>query len=279
MRQTNVRGTLSLRGFRKLRTGAIVATGVILLGLGFLAPTVSASEQDGVWVARTVAEVKADIQKEGVQLTQKLEQLEKNIDMRNSDVAGKKETLKSLTADIGKFQQQLEKANLDLATAETEIRSIQDNFRDTHSRDLMEFEQRMLTITAPAAEIREKLSSLRQALRDLGSVNLMAPEEFAETKERFDFSIQHDEVDGSESMAKGTMIYKNMKVNDSCTNTRKQLEGNALYIIARSVLIYADRIASSYPEYAEKFANNDTELIGQLLDKKCVTSDKMSVTN
>ena len=65
MRQTNVRGTLSLRGFRKLRTGAIVATGVILLGLGFLAPTVSASEQDGVWVARTAAEVKADIQKEG----------------------------------------------------------------------------------------------------------------------------------------------------------------------------------------------------------------------
>ncbi|CKA61696.1 CAP domain-containing protein [Streptococcus pseudopneumoniae] len=61
MRQTNVRGSLSLRGFRKLRTGAIVATGVILLGLGFLAPTVSASEQDGVWVARTVAEVKADI--------------------------------------------------------------------------------------------------------------------------------------------------------------------------------------------------------------------------
>ncbi|EGP70809.1 LysM peptidoglycan-binding domain-containing protein [Streptococcus mitis] len=63
MRQTNVRGSLSLRGFRKLRTGAIVATGVILLGLGFLAPTVSASEQDGVWVARTVAEVKDDIQK------------------------------------------------------------------------------------------------------------------------------------------------------------------------------------------------------------------------
>ena len=65
MRQTNVRGNLSLRGFRKLRTGAIVATGVILLGLGFLAPTVSANEQDGVWVARTVAEVKADLQKEG----------------------------------------------------------------------------------------------------------------------------------------------------------------------------------------------------------------------
>ena len=62
MGQRNIKGSLSLRGFRKLRTGAIVATGVILLGLGFFAPTVSANEQDGVWVARTVAEVKADIQ-------------------------------------------------------------------------------------------------------------------------------------------------------------------------------------------------------------------------
>ena len=62
MGQRNIKGSLSLRGFRKLRTGAIVATGVILLGLGFLSPTVSANEQDGVWVARTVAEVKADIQ-------------------------------------------------------------------------------------------------------------------------------------------------------------------------------------------------------------------------
>ena len=62
MGQRNIKGSLSLRGFRKLRTGAIVATGVILLGLGFLTPTVSANEQDGVWVARTVAEVKADIQ-------------------------------------------------------------------------------------------------------------------------------------------------------------------------------------------------------------------------
>ncbi len=39
----------------RVRTGAIVATGVILLGLS--SSTVSTNEQDGVWVARTVAEV------------------------------------------------------------------------------------------------------------------------------------------------------------------------------------------------------------------------------
>ena len=59
-----MKGTLSLRGFRKLRTGAIVATGVFLIGLASIQTTVQASEEDGVWVARTVEQVKADIQKE-----------------------------------------------------------------------------------------------------------------------------------------------------------------------------------------------------------------------
>ena len=59
-----MKGSLSLRGFRKLRTGAIVATGVFLIGLASIQTTVEASEEDGVWIARTVEQVKADIQKE-----------------------------------------------------------------------------------------------------------------------------------------------------------------------------------------------------------------------
>ena len=59
-----MKGSLSLRGFRKLRTGAIVATGVFLIGLASVQTTVQASEEDRVWVARTVEQVKADIQKE-----------------------------------------------------------------------------------------------------------------------------------------------------------------------------------------------------------------------
>ena len=59
-----MKGLLSLRGFRKLRTGAIVATGVFLIGLASIQTTVEASEEDGVWIARTVEQVKADIQKE-----------------------------------------------------------------------------------------------------------------------------------------------------------------------------------------------------------------------
>ena len=59
-----MKGSLSLRGFRKLRTGAIVATGVFLIGLASIQTTIQASEEDGIWIARTVEQVKADIQKE-----------------------------------------------------------------------------------------------------------------------------------------------------------------------------------------------------------------------
>jgi len=89
--------------------------------------------------------------------------------------------------DLTKTQEAMEKIHLDLVQAETEIRNIQDNFRETHSRDLMEFEERIYTITAASADIREQLARARQALKDLGAVNLAAPEEFAETKERYEF--------------------------------------------------------------------------------------------
>jgi chromosome segregation protein len=90
-------------------------------------------------------------------------------------------------AELSKVQESLEKIHMELVQSETEIKNTRDNFRETHSRDLMEFEERIFTITAAPADLREKLAAVRAKMKDLGSVNLMAPEEFAETKERYDF--------------------------------------------------------------------------------------------
>jgi chromosome segregation protein len=102
-------------------------------------------------------------------------------------VAGKQETMKKRRTDLLSVQERLEKTHLEQVQIDTEIKNILDNFRETHSRDLMEFEERIFTITAPQGELREKLAQIRGQLRDLGQVNLMAPEEFTETKERYDF--------------------------------------------------------------------------------------------
>ncbi len=119
--------------------------------------------------------------------TTELGKLEKDIRKRNDNVAGKKEVINKRMTELSKVQEALEKIHMELVQSETEIKNIQDNFRETHSRDLLEFEERIFTITATPAELREKLSRSRVKMKELGSVNLMAPEEFAETKERFDF--------------------------------------------------------------------------------------------
>jgi chromosome segregation protein len=129
----------------------------------------------------------AELERKGVELTGELEKLEQDIAKRNGDVAGKRETIKKRMDELARVQESLEKLHLELVQSETEIKNIQDNFRETHSRDLMEFEERIFTITAHPPELREKLGRARAQLRDLGSVNLMAPEEFAEAKERYDF--------------------------------------------------------------------------------------------
>ncbi|MDR0403205.1 MAG: AAA family ATPase [Treponema sp.] len=137
-------------------------------------------------IAGAEAEI-ADIEKRGAELSANLEKLEKDISLKSGDVAGKRKNLEKRGADLAKTQEALEKIHLDLVQIETEIRNIQNNFRESHSRDLMEFEERIFTITAQPSQLRETLFGAKGKLKDLGQVNLMAPEEFAETRERFDF--------------------------------------------------------------------------------------------
>ncbi|MEL3906317.1 MAG: AAA family ATPase [Treponema sp.] len=129
----------------------------------------------------------ASIDRKGRQLTETLEQLEKEIASRNSELTSNEGTLKTLNAELAKQNALVEKYYVDTATLEIEIKNVKDNFRETHSRELMEFEERMYTINASPMDLRTELAELRRQLKELGSVNLMAPEEFQEVKTRFDF--------------------------------------------------------------------------------------------
>jgi chromosome segregation protein len=137
-------------------------------------------------IAGTHSEI-TEREKKTQRLNKDLEKLEKDIQKQNGVVAGKQQAIRKRTAELGRVQEALEKIHLELVQSETEIKNIQDNFRETHSRDLMEFEERIFTISSRPAELREKLTAARSNMKDLGSVNLMAPEEFTETKERYEF--------------------------------------------------------------------------------------------
>jgi len=129
----------------------------------------------------------AEIEEKTKAYSSDLEKLENDIRKRNDNVASKKETINKRMAELSKVQESLEKIHLELVQSDMEIKNIQENFRETHSRDLMEFEERIFSITTAPAALREKLASARAKMKELGTVNLMAPEEYAETKQRYDF--------------------------------------------------------------------------------------------
>ena len=140
----------------------------------------------------------ADIERRGEKCAENMGQVNEEIIDCNSSVSGKQDALRKKQEEQQKCQTQYENLVRSLDTSEIEIRNVKQNFIDTHSRDLMEFEERMYKITTPSAELREQLSKARDELKALGSVNLMAPEEFGEQKERYEkLQASFDDVNKS----------------------------------------------------------------------------------
>jgi len=129
----------------------------------------------------------AEIEQKGQKLQAEIAKLQHEIEIKKSDTDKRQDNLQKKTDMLGNLQNEIERLHLSLAQTDTEIRNVKENFQEQYSRDLMEFESRMYEIRTPAADLRDLLTRKRQALKDVGTVNLMAPEEFAEVKERYDF--------------------------------------------------------------------------------------------
>lgn len=128
-----------------------------------------------------------EIEARGTSLTVSLEKLEKAIQARNADLSRRRADASRLADRLARVQGELENLHLSLAQTDTELRNVRENFSEQYSRELSEFEDRMAELRTPLSELRELLAAHRNKLRDLGQVNLMAPEEYAEVKERYDF--------------------------------------------------------------------------------------------
>lgn len=128
----------------------------------------------------------AELEAQGQKITAELNDLDKQISECNSQVSGKQNALQKKQEERNKYQSQLEKFSVGIAQYDTEIRNVKQNFQENFSRDLMEFEERMYTITTPVPALKEKLSQVKQKIQELGTPNLMAIEQFAEEKERYE---------------------------------------------------------------------------------------------
>ena len=112
--------------------------------------------------------------------------LEGEISSRNKELLSKEADLKQKNALLARAQSEIEKMQIEVTEIRTEIKDLHASFTERFSRDLSEYETRIPDLR-PNNDLRPRLAELREEMRKLGQVNLMAPEEFAEVKDRFDF--------------------------------------------------------------------------------------------
>lgn len=134
-----------------------------------------------------IQEEKKGLEQEEVDLKQELTDLEKNISKNNKELLDKEKRMKDYMGKSDDVQRQVEKYQMELASIETDIRNLYENFEEKYSRDLSEYEEKIYEIKTPKEEIRTRLQEAKEELRSLGQINLMAPEEFEEVKERYEF--------------------------------------------------------------------------------------------
>lgn len=128
----------------------------------------------------------AEIEYRGKKLAEEMNELDAEIAKANKNVSGKSDSLNKKREEQNRCQEQYERLTISINSSDNDIRNVKQNFQEQYSRDLMEFEERMYKITVPAADLREKLSQTKKDFQSLGTVNLMAPEEFGEVKERYE---------------------------------------------------------------------------------------------
>jgi chromosome segregation protein len=134
-----------------------------------------------------LAEEARKLEAEDRRVKKELASLEGAISQKNKNLARTEQSLKSRGGELEQSQGHIEKLQVAQAELKTEIRGLHASFQEAHSRDLAEHEERMFEIRTPLKELRGELSGVREELKKLGQVNLMAPEEFAEVAQRYQF--------------------------------------------------------------------------------------------
>ncbi len=128
-----------------------------------------------------------ELEKEQGILRKNMNGLESGISTRNEKMTGKEDRLKSLTEQRGSLEIEKEKIHLEMEHIDEEVKNLLEDFRDRNSRDLRDFEDTRDKLKTTPKDIREELGTTKASLKSLGQVNLMAPEEFNEVSERYEF--------------------------------------------------------------------------------------------
>ena len=121
------------------------------------------------------------------QIMEETASLESNISTENKQMAEWEKKIKTLSEQLAAMDIDKERISIQVENLLREEKQLLEDFRDSHSRELSDFAELKETIRTRPETLKKEQTDIKDKLKNLGRVNLMAPEEFAEVSERRDF--------------------------------------------------------------------------------------------
>ena len=141
-------------------------------------------------VMNQIEEKKQDIamiDRQREKLNAEYHDLEKNISKNSESLVKAAEKISKAQDKLHSMEENLSQLNASLIAVKADIKNIYENFTDKHARSLSEFDSMVYEISDNEAQLKSDFETKTKTLSGLGSINYMAPEEFKEVKERYDF--------------------------------------------------------------------------------------------
>jgi len=109
------------------------------------------------------------------------------IERKNNSVRARRESVNSKFGQLSTLTTRLERLKAEQDSLEHETTYIYDNFEDSYSRSLKEYDSKVFEIHDDIQQLRQKLKNNKLEMQNLGYINHMAAEEYLEVKERYEF--------------------------------------------------------------------------------------------
>lgn len=128
-----------------------------------------------------------DIAQRGISLSEQLEELIEVIEQKSNEISMKQNQKNSAFETINKLRREKDQSELQIQSIGEMIEQIYNNFFETYSRNLAEFEDKMKEELDNPKILRNRLEDVKKEISRLGYINQMAGDEFEEAKQQYEF--------------------------------------------------------------------------------------------
>lgn len=168
-----------------------------------------------------------DIAQRGISLSVKLEEIINLIEEKSNQISMKQNQKNSSFESVNQLRREKDQSELQIQSIGEMIEQIYNNFFETYSKSLVQYEEKLDQSLEDPKILRNKLDDIKKEISNLGYINQMAQDEFEEAKQQYDFlTSQIDDLMKAKADLENIVLRITTESEERFLKTYKQISDN-----------------------------------------------------